>query len=74
MLAIFCIECRLFTLNNDNFHVEIDAEEESVEKSVKEIMQRAFWDILKAELEADPPQFNQVALSNRFKLVWKPVY
>jgi len=45
---------------NKDFQLEkIDAEEESVEKSVKEIMQRAFWDILKAELEADPPQFNQ---------------
>jgi len=30
-----------------------------VEKQVKEIMQRAFWDLLEDQLKADPPQFSQ---------------
>ena len=34
--------------------------ENSMESTVKEIMQRAFWDILKEQLEADPPVFDQV--------------
>jgi len=33
--------------------------ENSVESTVKEIMQRAFWDILKEQLEADPPVYDQ---------------
>jgi len=33
--------------------------ENSMESTVKEIMQRAFWDILKEQLEADPPVFDQ---------------
>ena len=27
---------------------------------VKEIMQKAFWDLLEQQLEADPPQYTQV--------------
>lgn len=30
-----------------------------VEKQVKEIMQRAFWDLLEDQLKADPPQYSQ---------------
>jgi len=30
-----------------------------VEKQVKEIMQRAFWDLLADQLKADPPQYSQ---------------
>lgn len=30
-----------------------------VEKQVKEIMQRAFWDLLEDQLKADPPQYTQ---------------
>jgi len=30
-----------------------------VEKQVKEIMQRAFWDLLEDQLKADPPQYDQ---------------
>lgn len=30
-----------------------------VEKRVKDIMQRAFWDLLKDQLAADPPQYSQ---------------
>merc|ERR1711981_781723 len=31
----------------------------AVEKQVKEIMQKAFWDLLEQQLEADPPQYTQ---------------
>jgi len=30
-----------------------------MESSIKEIMQRAFWDVLRQELESDPPVYNQ---------------
>ena len=31
---------------------------------VKEIMQKAFWDLLEQQLEADPPQYTQVNKPN----------
>jgi len=42
-----------------DFELTKIAPENGVESAVKEIMQRAFWDVLKEELEADPPIFNQ---------------
>jgi len=40
--------------------VVVCSPESGLEKQVKEILHKAFWDILKTELESDPPQFNQV--------------
>jgi hypothetical protein len=34
--------------------------ESGLEKQVKEILHKAFWEILREELESDPPQFKQV--------------
>ncbi|XP_023321809.1 T-complex protein 11-like protein 1 isoform X2 [Eurytemora carolleeae] len=45
---------------NKDFQLEkIRPEGSSVEESIREIMHRAFWDVLKEELEAKPPKFNQ---------------
>merc|ERR1712114_118094 len=30
-----------------------------VEKQVKEVMQKVFWDLLTEQLSADPPEYNQ---------------
>merc|ERR1719234_1058251 len=38
----------------------------AVEKQVKEIMQKAFWDLLQQQLEADPPQYTQGVLKFEF--------
>ncbi len=34
--------------------------ESGLERQVKEILHKAFWEILRTELESDPPQFKQV--------------
>jgi T-complex protein 11 len=34
--------------------------ESGLERQVKEIMHKAFWEILREELESDPPQYKQV--------------
>ena len=39
---------------------------------VKEIMQKAFWDLLEQQLEADPPQYTQVRKEPKsFFLLWR---
>lgn len=42
-----------------NFQLTKIQPETDLEKQIKEVMQRAFWDILKEQLEADPPVFTQ---------------
>jgi hypothetical protein len=37
--------------------------ESGLERQVKEILHKAFWEILRTELESDPPQFKQVRSS-----------
>lgn len=44
---------------NKDFQLEKVVPANAVENTIKEIMQRAFWDVLKEELESDPPQFGQ---------------
>jgi len=44
---------------NKDFQLPKIQPSNQVEETVKEIMQRAFWDHLKEELEADPPEFKQ---------------
>lgn len=46
---------------DDNFRLKrVEPEENSLHKAVKETMHKAFWDLLKQELEEDPPNFQQV--------------
>ena len=35
--------------------------ESGLERQVKEILHKAFWEILREELDSDPPQFKQVS-------------
>ena len=44
------------------FRLHTDASDNSQLKmfKVKEIMQKAFWDLLEQQLAADPPQYTQV--------------
>jgi len=42
-----------------DFQLTKIAPSNGLESTVKEIMQRAFWDILKEELESDPPVYKQ---------------
>jgi hypothetical protein len=45
---------------NKDFQLEkIRPEGGTVEANIREIMQRAFWDVLTEELDAAPPKFNQ---------------
>jgi len=42
-----------------NFELSKIQPENELEKQIKEVMQRAFWDILKEQLEQDPPVYSQ---------------
>ncbi|XP_053572981.1 T-complex protein 11-like protein 2 isoform X2 [Bombina bombina] len=43
---------------NENFHLDsIDPPENSLEGRVKQIVHKAFWDLLEAELNEDPPKY-----------------
>jgi len=42
-----------------NFTLTKIQPENEMEKQIKEIMQKAFWDLLKEQLESDPPVFTQ---------------
>lgn len=42
-----------------DFTLQKVSPESGLEKQVKEILHKAFWEILREELEADPPQFKQ---------------
>ncbi|XP_056430614.1 T-complex protein 11-like protein 2 isoform X5 [Hyla sarda] len=43
---------------NENFHLEtIDPPKNSLERQVKQIVHKAFWDRLESELKADPPEY-----------------
>ncbi|XP_040200268.1 T-complex protein 11-like protein 2 isoform X1 [Rana temporaria] len=43
---------------NENFHMEnVDPPKNSLERKVKEIVHKAFWDCLESELKEDPPQY-----------------
>lgn len=45
---------------NQNFHFEANHQpQDSLFKSVKENLHKAFWDILKEELDDDPPEYGQ---------------
>lgn len=44
---------------NDDFQLEkLQPEQDSVEKQVREVMHKAFWDALEAKLGEDPPDFS----------------
>jgi len=42
-----------------NFELSKIQPENELEKQIKEVMQRAFWDLLKEQLEQDPPVYTQ---------------
>ncbi|XP_064417918.1 T-complex protein 11-like protein 2 isoform X6 [Latimeria chalumnae] len=43
---------------NDNFRIdEIDLPPNSLERRVKEVVHKAFWDCLESELKEDPPEY-----------------
>merc|ERR1719510_2734251 len=42
-----------------NFELSKIQPENELEKQIKEVMQRAFWDILQEQLEQDPPVYSQ---------------
>ena len=42
-----------------NFQLTKIQPENELEKQIKDVMQRAFWDILKEQLESDPPVYTQ---------------
>merc|ERR1712141_885581 len=42
-----------------NFELSKIQPENELEKQIKEVMQRAFWDVLKEQLEQDPPVYSQ---------------
>ncbi|XP_053320864.1 T-complex protein 11-like protein 2 [Spea bombifrons] len=45
-------------VTNQNFHLEhVDLPKNSLEGKVKQIVHKAFWDCLEAELKEDPPQY-----------------
>ena len=48
------------------FRLHADASDNSQLKmfKVKEIMQKAFWDLLEQQLAADPPQYTQVDIKS----------
>ena len=52
------------------FRVHADASDNSQLKmfKVKEIMQKAFWDLLEQQLAADPPQYTQVDIKTFVQL------
>ncbi|XP_070189597.1 T-complex protein 11-like protein 1 isoform X2 [Littorina saxatilis] len=44
---------------NSEFQIEkLQPEKNSIEKQVKEVMQKAFWDALEAKLSQDPPDYS----------------
>lgn len=46
---------------DDNFVLKrYEPEENSLHKVVKETMHKAFWDLLRQELNEDPPSYQQV--------------
>lgn len=50
---------------DDNFKLEpVEPEANSLHKAVKETMRRAFWDLLRQQLDENPPCFEQVLLLN----------
>ena len=51
-----------FPTHSSIFGLHADASDNSQLKmfKVKEIMQKAFWDLLEQQLAADPPQYTQV--------------
>lgn len=47
---------------DDNFKLEpVEPEPNSLHKAVKETMHRAFWDLLRQQLDENPPCFEQVS-------------
>ena len=52
------------------FRLHADASDNSQLKmfKVKEIMQKAFWDLLEQQLAADPPQYSQVDIKTFVQL------
>ena len=43
------------------FFLSMHSPESGLERQVKEILHKAFWEILREELDSDPPQFKQVS-------------
>ncbi|XP_074864071.1 T-complex protein 11-like protein 2 isoform X3 [Carettochelys insculpta] len=44
---------------NENFHMEhVDLPQNSLEGRVKQIVHKAFWDLLECELNEDPPEYD----------------
>lgn len=54
-----------------NFRIEqFEPEGDTLEKTVKEMLHKAFWDILRSELSSDPPVYTQaLALLKEIKEV-----
>lgn len=50
---------------DDNFVLKrYEPDDNSLHKIVKETMHKAFWDVLKQELDEDPPNYQQVKICN----------
>ena len=59
-----------FPTHSSIFGLHADASDNSQLKmfKVKEIMQKAFWDLLEQQLAADPPQYTQVDIKTFVQL------
>lgn len=59
-----------------NFQLQkLEPEDNTMQKHVKDIMHKAFWDLLAAQLEEDPPNYTQaLVLLGEIKQVIYPLY